>query len=115
MTNIELRLKAILRSDHHGRENPATAAALASELDIPERHIRKVVSEMRAKRIPICSGPEGFWYPTSWEDAGVTIGWIVGRFQSIRRSYEGFLGGMNDEFGGPTLFDQNPSEPRDAL
>lgn len=74
------------------------------------KRVRECVHEMRRQGIPVCSSDQGYWYPVSREDAAVAIRHLTSLFQPLRESYNGFIAGLEREFGQDDLFSQIEDE-----
>ena len=99
-----------LQMSHTGHNRAVKASTLAAHFGENERVVRDAIHELRAQHYPVCSDVAGFWWPTSREDAGPGIHWIVARFKPLREAYDGFMAGLDREFGEPSLFDQVEEE-----
>lgn len=65
---------------HIGRENGIAVAALARELDITERQVRELVTELRMDGTAVCGTPKtGYYIAASAEEAQETIDFLKGR------------------------------------
>lgn len=62
-----------------------------------------MISELRRQRIPICSIHEGYYWPTSREDAVPGMAFITQMFQPLRAANDGFFAGLDETFGQDQL------------
>lgn len=68
MTVTASELLATL-SRHQGAEAGIRAQDLAAQLQVPERHVRKLVSELRKEGVAICAHPStGYFIPATPEE-----------------------------------------------
>lgn len=61
------------RNDLHallkvGKENGLTAKALAATLDVPERRVRELVSELRMAEVAVCGHPKTGYFIAANQD-----------------------------------------------
>ncbi|MCL4473529.1 MAG: hypothetical protein M1455_06270 [Actinobacteria bacterium] len=108
-TDPPSRILSRLQISHKGQKHAIKAPALAADLGISDREVREIIHDLRVTGEPICSGAHGFYWPVSREDAGPCIAWIASRFQQMRASYEGYMRGLDREFGQSSLFDEEVS------
>lgn len=104
MTDRKGQILSYLRVSCRGYNRAISTARLAEHCDCHERRIRESIHEMRRSGLPICSTERGYYWPESWEDAAPSIRHLTSLFQPLRESYEGFMRGLNDEFGQESLF-----------
>lgn len=67
MTKNEL-LQSLYRHNHMGAARGITARHLAGRLDVPERQVRKLVSELREDGIAVCGEPRTGYYIAATAD-----------------------------------------------
>jgi biotin operon repressor len=84
MTKTEL-LNALAR--HQGREKGISAQRLAALLAVPQRRLRKLVSELREEGIAICGTPAtGYYMAVTPEELQETCSFLEHRaLHSLRR------------------------------
>ena len=56
------QLKNHLRRNCLGRKNAVKSPELERTLRISGNELRRQVNRLRRKKVPICSGPEGYFY-----------------------------------------------------
>lgn len=56
------QLKEHLRNNCLGRSHAMKASELEAALHISENELRRQVNRLRRKDVPVCSGPEGYFY-----------------------------------------------------
>ncbi len=67
MTTVNAMLNRLAR--HQGRDAGISADALARDLDVPVRRLRKLISEAREQGIAICGHPStGYFVPVTPEE-----------------------------------------------
>lgn len=101
------RLIWLLRVRRAETDKPVSGQYIADFFGVSEtKRVRECVHEMRRQGIPICSSDKGYWYPVSREDAAIAIKHLTSLFQPLRESYNGFIAGLDREFGQEDLFSQ---------
>ena len=79
MTVTRAQVLAVL-ARHVGSDNGISAAALARELQILERHVRTFVSELREEGIAVCAHPQtGYFIAEGPEDVTATCKFLRAR------------------------------------
>jgi hypothetical protein len=96
-----------LQYNHRGQARTISAARLSEHFGIRERAIREMIAQLRREHHPVCSLHSGFYWPEIREDALPGLRYISQMFKPLREAHDGFLSGLDAEFGGATLFDQS--------
>ena len=55
-------LKSYLKQNCCGRSNAEKSPVLESTLHISGNELRRQVNRLRRRKVPVCSGPEGYFY-----------------------------------------------------
>lgn len=109
MTEPEVRLPGLLhllRVSHRGQNKAVSGRALAEMFGVSDtKRVREAVHILRRQGYPICSNHEGYWFPASREDALPAIQHITSLFRPLREAHDGFIRGLDEMFGPPSLFD----------
>jgi biotin operon repressor len=65
---------------HQGREKGISARALAAQLGVPPRHLRKWISELREEGIAVCGQPHtGYFMAVTAEDLQASCAFLEHR------------------------------------
>ncbi len=92
---------------HRGHERTCSAKKLASHFHLTDtRRVREAISELRSQRHPILATHEGYYIPTSREDAQPGIRFLTQMFKPLRDSYEGAVAGVDEKFGAQMTLDE---------
>jgi biotin operon repressor len=85
MTTVTALLTALSR--HQGQDKGISADALARQLDLPARRLRKLISEAREDGIAICGRPAtGYFMPTTAAELQETCAFLEHRaLHSLRK------------------------------
>ena len=98
------RLIWLLKSRRAETGKPVPGQYIATFFSVSDtKRVRECVHQMRRDGVPVCSDSEGYWYPVSREDAAAAMRHLTSLFQPLRESYEGFLRGLDREFGQDEL------------
>ncbi len=96
---------------HQGQHRAISGRDLAAHFGVREtKRVRDAVRHLRRQGYPICSDEHGYWWPLSREDAMPAIHHLTVLFRPLRESYDGFLSGLDREFGPEDLFSQVEQE-----
>ena len=67
------QLKNHLKNNCCGRKNAVKSLELESVLNVSGNELRRQVNRLRRNRVPICSGPEGYFYARNAGEIYATI------------------------------------------
>ncbi len=67
------QLKNYLRNNCHGRKRAIKSPELEASLNVSGNELRRQVNRLRRNRVPICSGPEGYFYARNAGEIYATI------------------------------------------
>ena len=67
------QLKNYLKNNCHGRKRAIKSPELEAALNISGNELRRQVNRLRRNRVPICSGPEGYFYARNAGEIYATI------------------------------------------
>jgi len=99
MASEELRIH--LKNNCLGRDHARKASELESALHISENELRRQVNRLRRKNIPICSGPEGYFYAAHAGEVVDTILNLEDMLKGLQDSMSGLRGSL-ERFGETT-------------
>ena len=104
------QLKNHLKHNCLGRKNAVKSQELEAALHISGNELRRQVNRLRQKKVPVCSGPEGYFYART---AGEIYATIL-PLQSMVRGLEAAIHGLEsalEQFGETTLPESRQSGP----
>ncbi len=67
------QLESYLKNNCHGRKRAIKSPELEAALNISGNELRRQVNRLRRNRVPICSGPEGYFYARNAGEIYTTI------------------------------------------
>ncbi len=67
------QLKNHLKNNSLGRKNAVRSQDLEATLQVSGNELRRQVNRLRRKKVPICSGPEGYFYARNAGEIYATI------------------------------------------
>ena len=70
-------------------ESPITGKYLADSTGSSPRIVRRAIADLRQASIPICSGPDGYWYGESAVEVQTTINDLKGRILAVEKAIKG--------------------------
>ncbi len=97
------QLKNHLKNNCHGRRNAVKSPELESALNVSGNELRRQVNRLRRNRVPICSGPEGYFYARNAGEIYATI-----------RSLKDMMYGLSQAIDGLEAALANFGEEQDA-
>lgn len=67
------QIRVYLKTNCHGRKKAIKSAELEQTLHISGNALRRQVNRLRKNKVPICSGPEGYFYARNAGEIYTTI------------------------------------------
>jgi hypothetical protein len=91
MNELELKIINELKSYHKGKANAIHYRELAFHLDIEERHLRNLVSEIiKSGQACICStSSDGYFYPVSQDEFEHAQSEDISRIKELVKKHKG--------------------------
>ena len=97
------QLKNYLRNNCHGRKRAVKSLELEQVLQISGNELRRQVNRLRRNRVPICSGPEGYFYARNAGEIYATIHSLKDMVYGLTQAIDGLeeaLGSFGEEQDG---------------
>ena len=97
------QLKNYLRNNCHGRKRAVKSLELEKVLQISGNELRRQVNRLRRNRVPICSGPEGYFYARNAGEIYATIHSLKDMVYGLTQAIDGLeeaLGSFGEEQDG---------------
>ena len=97
------QLKNYLRNNCHGRKRAVKSLELEQVLQISGNELRRQVNRLRRNRVPICSGPEGYFYARNAGEIYATIHRLKDMVYGLTQAIDGLeeaLGSFGEEQDG---------------
>ena len=86
MQELEIKIVQRLKNRHKGKANAITYKLLAFNLDINERELRFIVSELVTHRqLPIASSQEGYWWIESEDEFKLAHAELISRIKKLSK------------------------------
>ena len=92
------QLKNHLKNNCLGRRRAVTYQELAQTLHISEKELQRQVNRLRRNKIPICSGPEGYFYAGNAGEIYATIRSLEVMARGLEHAVEGLEAAL-ESFG----------------
>ncbi|MDE7244104.1 MAG: hypothetical protein K2O18_09030 [Oscillospiraceae bacterium] len=92
------QLKEHLKNNCLGRSHAMKASELEAALHVSENELRRQVNRLRRKNVPVCSGPEGYFYAAHAGEVVDTILNLEEMMKGIQDSMSGLRGSL-ERFG----------------
>lgn len=92
------QLKNYLRNNCYGRRNAVKSLKLERALHISGNELRRQVNRLRRNRVPICSGPEGYFYARNAGEVHATICGLKDMVFGLTQAIDGLEESL-DRFG----------------
>ena len=92
------QLKNHLKNNCHGRRNAVKSLELESVLNVSGNELRRQVNRLRRNRVPICSGPEGYFYAQNAGEIYTTIRSLKDMMYGLSQAIDGLEAAM-ENFG----------------
>lgn len=75
-----------------GRDNPISRKSLSMCTELPDRHVRKLISEARANGYAIVGDPNGGYYMAENEDdVKLLLGELMSRMTKLFKCYDAVM------------------------
>ena len=95
------QLKNHLKNNCHGRRNAVKSQELEAALQVSGNELRRQVNRLRRNKVPVCSGPEGYFYARNAGEIYATIRQLRQMEKGLNAAIEGLEGAL-ENFGGDT-------------
>ena len=92
------QLKNHLKNNCHGRRNAIKSLELESALNVSGNELQRQVNRLRRNRVPICSGPEGYFYAKNAGEIYTTIRSLKDMMHGLSQAIDGLEAAM-ENFG----------------
>ena len=92
------QLKNHLKNNCHGRRNAVKSLELESALNVSGNELRRQVNRLRRNRVPICSGPEGYFYARNAGEIYATIRSLKDMMYGLSKAIDGLEAAL-ESFG----------------
>ena len=92
------QLKNYLRNNCHGRKKALKSRKLEQTLHVSKNELQRQVNRLRRNEVPICSGPEGYFYARNASEIDDTIRSLEIMVHGMLQSIDGLKGAMK-KFG----------------
>lgn len=92
------QLKNHLRGNCLGRGNAVKSPELEAALQVGGNELRRQVNRLRRKRVPICSGPEGYFYARHAGEIYATIRGLKDMIYGLEQAVAGLESAL-ESFG----------------
>lgn len=92
------QLKNHLKNNCCGRRNAVKSLELEEALQVSGNELRRQVNRLRRKKVPICSGPEGYFYARNAGEIYATISNLKDMMYGLGQAIEGLEAAL-ESFG----------------
>ncbi len=89
--NYKKDLLEYLACGHKGSDNAVFSKELEQHFSLDGRSIRRIISKLRQEGIPICSGPNGYYYAGSQQEINDTIARLNDLVTGVSNARTGLL------------------------
>ena len=96
MTSEQLRI--YLKENCCGRKNAVKSLELEQAMGVSGNELRRQVNRLRRKKVPICSGPEGYFYARNAGEIYATIHSLEIMARGLEHAVEGLEAAL-ENFG----------------
>lgn len=83
------QLKNYLKNNCNGRRKALKSVDLEAMMHISKNELQRQVNRLRRSRVPICSGPEGYFYARHAGEIYATIHTLKDMVHGLNRAIEG--------------------------
>lgn len=90
LSRVERRVYDILKF-HKGVENPIKSKEIEDHLAMDGSNVRRVVNQLRAVGVPVCSGCKGYYIAANENELNKTIAHLQSRKAGIDVALQGLL------------------------
>ena len=97
------QLKNNIKHTCLGRKNAVKSQELEAALHISGNELRRQVNRLRQKKVPVCSGPEGYFYARNAGEIYTTIRSLKDMMYGLSQAVDGLEGALEsfgEEAGG---------------
>lgn len=98
------QLRIYLKNNCYGRRNAVKSPELEQTMNVSGNELRRQVNRLRRKRVPVCSGPEGYFYARNAGEIYATICSLKDMMYGLGQAIDGLeeaLENFGEEAGGP--------------
>lgn len=92
------QLKNHLKNNSLGRKNAVRSQDLEATLQVSGNELRRQVNRLRRKKVPICSGPEGYFYARNAGEIYATISGLKDMMYGLGQAIDGLEAAL-ESFG----------------
>ena len=92
------QLKNHLKNDCLGRRNAVKSPELEQTMNVSGNELRRQVNRLRRQKVPVCSGPEGYFYARNAGEIYATIRSLKVMIVGLEQAVEGLEAAM-ENFG----------------
>ncbi len=92
------QLKNYLKSNCHGRGNAVRSLELEAALQVSGNELRRQVNRLRRRKVPVCSGPEGYFYAQNAGEIYATIHSLKDMMYGLGQAIDGLEAAL-ESFG----------------
>ena len=97
------QLLTYLKANCPGRMHAEKSAVLEQALRVSGNELRRQVNRLRQKKVPVCSGPEGYFYARNAGEIYTTIRSLKDMMYGLSQAVDGLEGALEsfgEEAGG---------------
>ena len=92
------QLKNYLKNNCHGRGSAVKSLELEAALQVNGNELRRQVNRLRRNKVPICSGPEGYFYARNAGEIYATIHGLKDMMYGLSQAVDGLEAAL-ESFG----------------
>lgn len=92
------QLKIYLKENCLGRKNAVKSQELEAAMNVSGNELRRQVNRLRRKKVPICSGAEGYFYAGNAGELYATINGLKDMMYGLGQAIDGLEAAM-ENFG----------------
>lgn len=92
------QLKSYLKNNCLGRKNAVKSSELEQALGVSGNELRRQVNRLRRRRVPICSGGEGYFYARNAGEIYATISGLKDMMYGLGQAIDGLEAAL-ESFG----------------
>lgn len=100
MDKVRDEIKEYLETYCTDESNAISAGELATLFNTTKRWLRLIVQDLRANRVPVCSGNSGYWYSYNEEDIEKTVRRLEAQADNLERACRGLRFAQRGELHG---------------
>jgi len=95
--NKQAALHGYLREHHTGIEKAVPSYRLEAAFSMKGSEIRRYVNSLRRDGVPICSGENGYFYASTYEELEATVRQLDSRIEKIAKARDGIVESVRRE------------------